>query len=118
MSLQPGVSSGCVLLQARVGKTQEQHMILLQVKTAVFPCCLEIQASAPNQAPRSAWPARPVPAECCGRPFRFVSQRLYLQTWTTAMRSCVLRSWSGCGGCVTALAFRCAQPCVAGLACH
>ena len=37
MSLQPDVSSGCVLLQARVGKTQAQRMILLQVTLAVFP---------------------------------------------------------------------------------
>ena len=37
MSLQLGVSSGCALLQARAGKTQEQHMILLQVTMAVFP---------------------------------------------------------------------------------
>ena len=35
--LQPGESSGCALLQARVGKTQEQRTILLQVKAAAFP---------------------------------------------------------------------------------
>ena len=36
MSLQPGVSADSALLQARVGKTQEQHMTLLQVTAAVF----------------------------------------------------------------------------------